>query len=185
MIDAALIRNLAVDLLAGQIGQLDVEQPADWPSYLIHGPHLHALFQTVADQLDGAHLRGLIGTATLAAQAHHSCGAITEARRLARIALARLSLLPGDDLDSLRTQHNLAWFLVILRQPREAEAIYRNVLAARERMLGPDDPESLWTRHELAWLAACEGFGAKPRQPTVRSSMPATIPWAMSTPTLS
>ena len=40
VIDAALVRNLAVDLLAGQIGQLDVEQPADWPSYLIHGPHL-------------------------------------------------------------------------------------------------------------------------------------------------
>ena len=112
----------------------------------------------MAGQLDGTHLRDLIGAATLAAQAHHSCGAITEARRLARIALARLSLLPGDDLDSLRTQHNLAWFLVILRQPREAEAIYRNVLAARERMLGPDDPESLWTRHELAWLAACEGL---------------------------
>ncbi len=156
-IDAALVRNLAVDLLAGQIGQLDVEQPADWPSYLIHGPHLHALFQTVAGQLDGAHVRDLIGAATLAAQAHHSYGAIAAARRLARIALARLSVLPDDDLDSLRTQHYLAWFLVILRQPREAEAIYRNVLAARDRMLGPDDPESLCTRHELAWLAACEG----------------------------
>ena len=108
----------------------------------------------MASQLDGAHLRDLIGAATLAARRIIRVVQSPRPDAWPRIALARLSLLPGDDLDSLRTQHNLAWFLVILRQPREAEAIYRNVLAARERMLGPDDPESLWTRDELAWLAA-------------------------------
>ncbi len=161
MIDAALIRRLAVDLLSAALYRLDVENPADWPAFVMLGPHLHALFKTVADEVDDVRLRALLRVATMAAHAHYQYGAVAEAKRLAQAALDRLSRLPDDDADSLGTKHYLAWFLVILRQPREAEAIYRNVLARRERILGADHPDTLWTRHELAWLAACDGHWAE------------------------
>jgi tetratricopeptide (TPR) repeat protein len=154
--EAPLIRRLSVDLLASTLGLLNADQPADWPAFIVYGPHVHALFQTVADQLDIGHLCDLIWTAATTAWAHQSYGSVAEARRLAAAALSKLHRLPNDDLASLKVQHHLAWFLVLMRQPQEAESIYRTVLAGREQMLGPDDPDTLWTRHELAWVAACQ-----------------------------
>lgn len=164
MVDAARVRCLAVDLLVGQIDDLDDERPADWSAFYLYGPHLHALFETVSAELDKTHLRDLLRATAMNANAHFLSGAIAEAKRLAQAALNRLNVLPEGDLDSLRTRHHLAWFLVILRQPREAETVYRTVLAARERLVGPEDPDTLWTCHELAWLAASEGRWAKAEQ---------------------
>ena len=161
LVDAALICRLSVRLLADAIGRLDVEKPADWPSFSSYGPHLHAVFETATAYLDNASVRGLLWTATVTAHAHSNYGAIGEAKHLAQAVLDRLDLLPGDDADSLRTRHHIAWFLVILKQSQEAEAIYRDVLAARVKMLGADNPDTLWTRHELAWLTACQGRWAE------------------------
>ena len=155
--DSTLVCRMAVHLLAGAVGRLDVEQPSHWPAFFGYGPHVHALFGTAAARLDGAHAGELLWAATMAAQAHYHYGAIGEARRLAQAVLDRLGLLPADDADSARTRHYIAWFLAIQGQLREAGAMYREVLAARIRLLGPDDPDTLWTRHELAWIAACEG----------------------------
>jgi len=154
--DAALIRCTSVDLLVGAIGQLDAEQSANWPTFIVHGPHVHALFQTVGDQLDDARLRDLIWVATRCAWAYYSYGFVAEARRLAQDALDKLPHLPDDDPASLRVQRHLAWFLVYLHEPREAEPVYRKIAASCERILGPEDPDTLWTRHELAWIAACQ-----------------------------
>jgi tetratricopeptide (TPR) repeat protein len=155
--DAALIRRTSVDLLARALGKFDPDQPRDWPTFILHGPHVHALFQTVADQLDDVRLRDLIWAATTAAWAHNAYGSVAEARRLAMAALEKLHRLPDDDLASLKVQHHLAWFLVLLHQPQDAQAIYRSVLTSRGRILGPEDPDTLLTRHELAWVAACRG----------------------------
>jgi tetratricopeptide (TPR) repeat protein len=155
--DAALIRRISVGLMATAIGQLDPEQPADWPSFVLLGPHVHALFDAVADRSDKDGLRDLIVAATNSALAHHSYGAVHEAMRLAEIALKELSRLHGDDEGSLWARHNLAWFLVVMDRPDEAEALYLEVLAIREQTIGPEHPDTLWTRHELAWLAASEG----------------------------
>lgn len=158
--DSALIRRTAVGLLATAIGQLDPERSADWPMFVRFGPHVHALFQAVADQVDEVALRDLIVAATESARAHLSYGAVADAMRLAQTALNELGRLPGDDVPSLWARHHLAWFLAVMRQPDEAEALYRTVLAIREQKLGPEHPDTLWTRHELAWLAASEGHWA-------------------------
>jgi tetratricopeptide (TPR) repeat protein len=160
LVDATLICRLAVLLLANAAEQLDVENPADWRAFSGYGPHLHALFDTTAAQLDDAHVRKLLLAATRAAQAHSHYGAVGEAKRLAQAVLDRLGLLPSDDAESARIRHYIAWFLVLLKEPQEAEHIYRAVLASRLRMLGPDHPDTLMTRHELAWVAACMGCWA-------------------------
>jgi len=154
--DAALIRRTSVDLLVGAIGQLEGDQPATWPAFIVYGPHVHALFQTVAGQLDDVRLRDLIRVATQDAWAYYSYGFVAESRRLAQDALDKLPRLPDDDPASLRVQRHLAWFLVYLHEPREAEPVYRKIAACCERILGPEDPDTLWTRHELAWIAACQ-----------------------------
>jgi tetratricopeptide (TPR) repeat protein len=154
--DAALVRHTSVDLLGGVLRGLDVHAPADWPVFVAYGPHVHALFETVADQVDDQHLQALLATTPMTALAHLSYGASTEGWRLARMALDRLALLP-EDPGSLNTRHYLAWFLAALGETEEAEAVYRNVLAAREHALGPDHRDTLTTRHELAWVAACGG----------------------------
>jgi tetratricopeptide (TPR) repeat protein len=154
--DSTLVCRTAVQLLGAAVGPLDVESPAHWPAFFSYGLHLHALFETTSARLDGAHAGELLRAATMTAHAHHHCGAVSEAKRLAQAVLARLMLLPADDADSLRTQHYIAWFLGIQGQLQDAGVMYRDVLAARIRLLGPDDPETLLTRHELAWIAACE-----------------------------
>jgi tetratricopeptide (TPR) repeat protein len=159
--DAALICRLAVLLLADAADRLDVENPADWRAFYGYGPHLHALFEITAAHLDDVHVRKLLWAATKAAQAHSYYGAIGETKRLAQAVLDRLGLLPSDDAESLRTRHYIAWFLVLLKEPLEAEDIYRGVLSSRLRMLGPDHPDTLTTRHELAWVAACMGCWAE------------------------
>jgi hypothetical protein len=158
--DAALIRRMSVGLMATAIGQLDRERPADWPAFVRLGPHVHALFQAVADQVDEDSLRDLIVATTDSALAHHSYGAVTEAMRLAEIAQNKLSRLRGDDEGSLWARHHLAWFLAVMGRPEQAEALFRKVLAIREQALGPEHPDTLWTRHELAWIAASEGHWA-------------------------
>jgi tetratricopeptide (TPR) repeat protein len=159
--DATLICRLAVRLLAGAVARLDPERPAHWRAFLGCGPHLHTLFETAAARLDDAHVRELLQAATMTAHAHFHFGAASETRRLAQAVLDRLSLLPGDDADSDRIRHYIAWFLVFQGKPQEAESIYRDVLASRTGMLGPDHPDTLSTRHELAWLAACAGRWAE------------------------
>jgi tetratricopeptide (TPR) repeat protein len=154
-VDAALICRLAVLLLADAASRRDVESPADWRTFSCYGPHLHALFETTAAQLDDAHVRKLLLAATRAAQAHSHYGAVGEAKRLAQAVRDRLDLLPSDDAESARIRHYIAWFLVLLKEQQEAQDIYQDVLATRLKMLGPDHPDTLMTRHELAWVAAC------------------------------
>ncbi len=162
LVDAVLVRQVAVELMVGRLGDLGLERPPDvekepsrWPALVPYGPHLHALLGTVANQLDDLHVRDLLTAATLLAHVEIYYGAIAEAKRLAEAALDKIALLADDQADSLTTRHYLAWFLVLLRQPEKAEGLYRNVLENRERILGPSHLDTLWTRHELAWVKAC------------------------------
>lgn len=161
---ATLVRHMAVELMAGAFGEFGLERPLDtgkrpdqWAALVRYGPHLHALFDTVADRLDNAHVRDLLKMATSMAYLYYDYGSIAEAKRLAQAALDRVGRLPDDQAESLATRHYLAWFLVALRRPETAEELYQNVLDNRERILGPSHPDTLWTRHELAWVKASRG----------------------------
>ena len=92
--DAALIRRTSIGLLRGVLHGLDVHAPADWPVFVAYGPHIHALFETVADQVDNQLLQALIAATTMTAMAHLSYGANTEGWRLAKMALGRLAFFP-------------------------------------------------------------------------------------------
>jgi tetratricopeptide (TPR) repeat protein len=165
---ATLVRHMAVELMADALGELGLEGPLDiekrpdqWPVLVRYGPHLHALFGTVADRLDNAHVRDLLKAATSMAQLSYKYGSIAEAKHLAQAALDRIGRLPDNQVDSLATRHYLAWFLVALHRPEAAEELFRNVLDNRERILGPSHPDTLWTRHELAWVKASRGHWAE------------------------
>ena len=155
--EAALACRIATELVTDAVGRLDFDRITDWPRYLVLGPHLHALLTATAPQLDRRRLRGLVDAAVLTARAHNFSGAIPAGENLLRTAVSAAGRIGQDDPASLRAWHELGWPLVILGRAREAEAIYRDVLARRIRVLGDSHPDTLASRHELAWVAASQG----------------------------
>jgi tetratricopeptide (TPR) repeat protein len=161
-VDARLVRRTAIELVVCAIGRLDPDVSADWPMYLRLGPHLHALFQTAARDVECQNLRDLVTVTTTTAEAHHRCGAFPAGEHLSRAALdVVVPLLGDDDPASLLARHLCAWPLAIQGRLEEAEAIYRSVASGRRRILGDEHPDTLWTRHEVAWIAACQGRWAE------------------------
>jgi tetratricopeptide (TPR) repeat protein len=158
---AALVRQTAVELMVGAIGGLDAERAVDWPGYLALGPHLYALFETVAPYLNRKQLDELAGIAAMMACAVSSSGAASAAEWFTRVALDALASLPDDDPIRLPLLQELAWPIAKRGQVAYAEDIYRSVFVARRRILGDDHPQTLRTRHELAWVAAAQGRLAK------------------------
>jgi tetratricopeptide (TPR) repeat protein len=159
--EAALAGRTATELVTEAVGRLDFDRITDWPRYLVLGPHLHALLAATAPHLDRRRLRGLVDAARLTARAHNFSGAIPAGGSLLRAAVSAAGRLGQDDPASLRARHELGWPLVMLGQAREAEAIYRDVLARRIRVLGDNHPDTLASRHELAWVAASQGRWAE------------------------
>jgi tetratricopeptide (TPR) repeat protein len=158
---AALAGRTVTELMTDAVRRLDPDRSTDWPRYLVLGPHVHALFAVTAPHLDRRRLRGLVDAAILTARAHNSSGAIAVGENLLRAAISAAGRLGQDDPASLRARHELGWPLVMHGQAREAEAIYRDVLARRIRVLGDSHPDTLTSRHELAWVAASQGRWAE------------------------
>jgi tetratricopeptide (TPR) repeat protein len=160
-VNAAMVRQAAIRLVVDAIGRLDFSRSADWSNFVMLGPHLHALFDTVAPHVDRANLHNLVTAAIEAARAHNECGALPAAERLLREVLDVSHLLDEDDLSSLAARQELAWSIAIQGQLEESEAMYCGVLTARRPILGDEHPETLRTRHELAWVAAGQGRWAE------------------------
>ncbi len=159
--EAALVGHTATGLVVGAVGRLDADRIADWPRYLILGPHLHALLTATAPRLGDRELRELVDAVTLTARAHNWSGAIPAGESLCRAAVGAAGRLGRADPAGLRARHELGWPLVMRGQAAQAEAIYRDVLADRVRACGWDHPDTLATRHELAWVAASRGSWAE------------------------
>lgn len=155
-VDAAAVRRTSAQLVVAALGDLDREDPDDWPRYRLLAPHLHALLATVASHLDRADLGALVEAAATAASAHDRAGALAEGERLSRATFALLPAL-DDDNATVLVRHYFAWELAIGGRLGEAEAIHRDLLAVRERRLGADHPDTLMSRQELAWVAAGQG----------------------------
>jgi tetratricopeptide (TPR) repeat protein len=159
--DAALIRCIAIEIMVDALGGLDADRNADWPDYLALGPHLHALYGTVARHVDPGHLAALLDVTTMAARGHESYGDVPAGERLSRAACGAADLLGEDDPASLRARHELAWCVAELGRWAEAEATFRDVLAGFRRVLGDEHPDTLNPCHELAWVAAYQGRWAE------------------------
>lgn len=153
---AALIRCTAIDIMVTALGNLDEERTADWPDYLVLGPHLHALFKGAACHLDRPHLSDLVAAATPAAGAHILSGAIPAGKRLAAAAASMASVLGNDDPVILRARHELAWSIAMQGHHAQAEEMFRQVLAGFRRTVGDGHRHTLNTLNELAWIAACQ-----------------------------
>lgn len=155
--DLVRVGHAAIELVVAASAQLEHERAGDWPAFLMLGPHLHALLESVLPAIDRRHLEDFVQASTQTARAYSLCGAVPAAERL---MYAVLAVLPGQDHDDpvrLAVRQDLAWPIASLGNPAEAEAIYRDVLAARQRVLGDEHPETLRTRHELSWIAAVQG----------------------------
>lgn len=120
------------------------------------GPHLHALFDTAACDVDRQHLCDLVAITTMASTAHVLCGAIPAGERLASAAVNTAHLLGADDPVILRARHEFAWSIAMQGHHADAEAMFREVLADCIRSLGDDHSYTLNTCNELAWIAACQ-----------------------------
>ncbi|WRZ94403.1 tetratricopeptide repeat protein [Streptomyces sp. NBC_01007] len=154
--DADLVRRVAVELITSALSGLSPHKPADWRRFRLIGAHVHTLLDTVAPHLTQESLAALASAACTTACALDQSGAVDAGESLCRAALARASGLGSDHLVILRLRHQLAWETATMGRLDQAEAIYRQVFAARRRTLGEDHPDTLVTRHELSWIAAAQ-----------------------------
>ena len=154
--DTALVRDAAVEIILGALKGLNPDENDDWPAYLALGPHLHALYGTVARHASPQQLKDLVSATIIVARAHNFMGDISEGERLCRAAHSLADLLGADDIAILQAGKELAWILAAQEKWSEADARYRELLAAFERTLGHDNPNTITTRHELAWVAGCQ-----------------------------
>jgi hypothetical protein len=60
-VDTALVRRTAVQLAVDALAPLDFERSSDWAQCLVLSPHLHALFESAARQIEPGHLRDRAG----------------------------------------------------------------------------------------------------------------------------
>ncbi|MET1075991.1 MAG: tetratricopeptide repeat protein [Umezawaea sp.] len=154
---ADLIRHTAVDLLAAAVGNLGFDRPADWPRYRLLAPHLLALLDSAAQQVDRERLAALMDAAALTVRAFNRSGTVKAAMVLGDIARARCTALGDDHPATLRLRHQLAWAVANQGALAEAETRYQEVLDARLRVVGDHHVDTCESRHELAWIAACQG----------------------------
>ena len=154
--DTALVRRAAVEMMLGALKDLNPDQNDDWPAYLALGPHLRALYGTVGRYVSLPQLEELVLATIIVARAYNFMGDVAEGERLCRTARSMADRLGADNTAILRVGKELAWILADQESWPEAEALYREVLAAFERTAGHDNPNTITTRHELAWVAGCQ-----------------------------
>ncbi|MBC7273866.1 MAG: tetratricopeptide repeat protein [Streptomyces sp.] len=154
--DPDLVRQVAVELITSALSGLSPYAPADWRRFRLIGAHLRTLLDTVAPHLGQESLAALISAVCTTGCALDQSGAIGVGEGLCRAAQDRASGLGADHPVSLQLQHQLAWETASMGDLVQAEAMYRQVFAARRRILGDYHPDTLVTRHELAWIAAAQ-----------------------------
>jgi tetratricopeptide (TPR) repeat protein len=154
---SARIRHAAIELLHDCTSHLPYEDLASWPRYLLLGPHLLTLLDTVAGQVDREHLGLLMETAARAAGAFNLSGMSRAGIVLGERALACSAPLGTGHRAVSRVRHSMSWAVAFHGDLRAAEAWYRDNLHTQIRALGPQDRDVILSRHELAWIAACQG----------------------------
>ena len=157
-----LVRQAAVTLLAAALDDLIADRPADWPAFRMLTPHLRALLAGPASSLDGGHFGVLLAAAGQTAMAYGQMGSPDVGAGLVASALDPARRRPEDATPAvLMARQQLACLLGGQGRAAEAEAIYREVLAAQLRTWPADDPGNLSLRHNLAVSVRHQGWERK------------------------
>ncbi|WP_329249341.1 tetratricopeptide repeat protein [Actinoallomurus sp. NBC_01490] len=156
-----LTASVAVDLLAAATGELDAQDPGDWPTWSAWLPHLEELLSTASTLVEEASLVTLANAAADAALTLVWAGSYAAALAVAEAGLHSTRRLGAEHRATIELRNREADAHNFLGHAAEAERLYRDVLQARERVLGTDHPNTLATRHEIARMVAKQGDAAE------------------------
>ena len=155
--DLTPIGRAAVQLLEAFTRRLDHDQPADWPVWLRIVPHLAAMLDWLAADLDEATLAALIGITGPATRALRWTGNSAAAEKLAHAAVTAAARLGTVHPAALTARYSMAQAISDQGRDLEAESMYRELLSDHEQVLGPGHAATLATRKDLAWTTECLG----------------------------
>jgi CRP-like cAMP-binding protein/tetratricopeptide (TPR) repeat protein len=155
--ERAAVQDTAVALLEAATAGLDPVKPGDWPTWRLLMPHVNAVIDLLADDLDPAVLGRLLIVSAVGTEALLGAGRLAAAERLAQASVAAAALLSRDDPAALTARGYLARALVRRGRSGEAESIYRDLLADRVRVQGDSHLDTLATRHDLAAALGVQG----------------------------
>lgn len=146
-----MVMTAAVRLLSAAGGELDGNRPGDRAAWERLLPHVAAEVSWMAPHLDTANLITLLEVSLEGFRSLWYAGRLAshDAEILARANLAAAERLGEEHPDALAARHNLGIQLGATGAPREAEEIFRAVLAGRRRALGDDHVDTLLTRDQL------------------------------------
>ena len=120
-------------------------------------PHLQRAIDLLRE-IEGADGRNTIRMETSMVILLQDLGQTEAAKQLlADVERRAAAALTTEDVEWWRVQHNRAWLMRHDGQWRDAELVYRDVVAARERLLGTDAEETIVSLHNLANLVAQMG----------------------------
>ena len=156
----AAVQGTAVALLEAATAGLDPVRPGDWPTWRLLVPHVNAVIDLLADDLDPAVLARLLIVSATGTEALLGAGRLAAAQKLAQASVAAATFLSRDAPAALTARGYLARTLVRRGRSGDAETIYRELLADRLRVQGGDHLDTLATRHDLAAALGVQGrFG--------------------------
>lgn len=155
--DLPMISRSAVRLLDSAARELGDQRPADWPAWRLLTPHVSALLDWLAGQLETADLVTLLNISNRTARSLLNAGNYAMAEKLATAGAAAAALLGEEHPASLTARHTLGRSMAAQGRNSEAELMYRHVLTGQQRVLGEDHPDTLTNRSHLAWVIEYQG----------------------------
>ena len=158
------VRETAVALLEAATAGLDPARPGDWLTWRRLRPHVKAVIDVLADDLDPAVLARLLAVSAVGTEALLGAGRLAAAEKLAQASVAAAAFLPRDHPAALTARGYLARTMVRRGRSGDAEAIYRELLAERLRVQGDGHLDTLATRHDLAAALGVQGRYAEAEQ---------------------
>jgi tetratricopeptide (TPR) repeat protein len=149
--ERAEIAETAIQLLAAATRDLRDDRPSDWPAWELLLPHVAATVAWLAPHLGTAGLEVLLAVCRSAFASLWGIGgqSVPEAEGLARAEVEAARLLGEGHPAELAARHDLANALFERDKLREAEDLFRAVLAGRSTVLAPEHHDTLVTRDRL------------------------------------
>jgi tetratricopeptide (TPR) repeat protein len=151
------VQRAAVAQLEAAAARLDPIQPGDWPAWRLLVPHLVAVIDLLADDLDPVVLARLLTVSAAGTEALLGCGRLAAAEKLAQASVTAAAFFSRDDPAAMTARGSLADTLVRRGRSGGAETLYRELLADRCRVQGDDHLDTLATRHDLAAAIGMQG----------------------------
>lgn len=169
-----VVGSAAINIVDSAAQVLDPWSPADWPNWRMLTPHLSALVQWLAKELDAEEIGRLADLCASTCVALVECGAWSDAESLAQTTLFAAEQLSGDNHVALHARRILATVSVQHGRHSEAEAMYQSLLAEQQRILGKEHPDTLLTSQQMAWVMGEQGRFDE-AEPILRETLDAQV----------